>query len=314
MESHTDFSTITPQGLYTKMTNEEDFVLIDALTDDHFEKVHIPGAKNACVFEVVFLNKVEGIISDRKKEIIVYGSSSKSMDAVTAAEKLVRANYANVNALAGGLALWREEGYPLEGEHIEVSDFSEQGLRLGNGTYRVRVDTSVIEWAGRNPNRKHFGTVQLAGGDMTVKDGVIGGSFEIDVTSLRNIDLEGDDLQPVLLSHLKSDDFFFVKLFPRAFFSIRSAKPVEEPTLSSPNLEVKGTLELRGIKKEVEFPATASLLPEGAVTVEAHFDFDRTRWGIIYGSSRFFEYLGMHLVFDLISIQLRLILERNDGH
>jgi hypothetical protein len=34
----------------------------------------------------------------------------------------------------------------------------------------------------------------------------------------------------------------------------------------------------------------------------AHFDFDRTRWNVIYGSSRFFEHLGMHLVFDLISI------------
>ena len=312
MKSHTDFSAITPQELHTKITNGEDFVLLDTLTDDHFEKVHIPGAKNACVFEVVFLNNVERIIPERKKEIIVYGSSDRSMDAVTAAEKLVRAGYANVDALAGGLARWREEGYPLEGEHTELLDVSEQGLRLGDGTYTVRVDTSVIEWAGRNPNKKHVGTVQLAGGDITVNGGIIGGSFEIDMTSLRNIDLEGDDLQPVLLSHLKSDDFFFVKLFPRAFFRIMTAQPVEKPTLSSPNLKVRGVLELRGMKKKIGFPATLSLLPEGGAAVEAHFDIDRTRWGILYGSSRFFEFLGMHLVFDLISIQLRLVLKSND--
>ena len=311
MKSHTDFSAITPQELYTKMANEEDFVLLDTLTDDHFEKVHIPGAKNACVFEVVFLNNVERIIPERKKEIIVYGSSDKSMDAVTAAEKLVRAGYANVNVLTGGLVQWRREGRPLEGEHTEISDSSEQ-LRLGDGTYTVRVDTSIIEWAGRNPNKKHVGTVQLARGDITVNGGSIGGSFEIDMTSLRNIDLEGDDLQPVLLSHLKSDDFFFVKLFPRAFFSIMTAQSVEKPTLSSPNLKVRGILELRGMKKEIRFPATLSLLPEGGAAVEAHFDIDRTRWGILYGSSRFFEFLGMHLVFDLISIQLRLVLESND--
>lgn len=37
-----------------------------------------------------------------------------------------------------------------------------------------------------------------------------------------------------------------------------------------------------------------------------HFDIDRTRWGVICGSSRFFKHLGMHLVYDPISIQVRI--------
>ena len=65
MENSPDFSNITPQELHRKMTDEQNFLLTDTLTQDHFEKVHIPGAKNACVFEVVFLNNVEGIVSDR---------------------------------------------------------------------------------------------------------------------------------------------------------------------------------------------------------------------------------------------------------
>jgi hypothetical protein len=44
------------------------------------------------------------------------------------------------------------------------------------------------------------------------------------------------------------------------------------------------------------------------MTIEAHFDIDRTRWKVIYGSARFFEHLGMHLVFDPISIQIYLML------
>ena len=40
---------------------------------------------------------------------------------------------------------------------------------------------------------------------------------------------------------------------------------------------------------------------------EAHFDIDRTRWNVIYGSTRFFEHIGMHLVFDLISFQVKLV-------
>jgi polyisoprenoid-binding protein YceI len=129
------------------------------------------------------------------------------------------------------------------------------------------------------------------------------------MASIKNINLEGNDLQPVLISHLKSDDFFFIKMFPRAFFNLKTARLMEKPNLSSPNFKVNGTLNLRGIKKEITFPATVNPLPEGGAIVEAHFDIDRTRWGLLYGSSRFFEHLGMHLVFDLISIQMRLVVQ-----
>lgn len=70
MGSYTNFCKISPQELYKKMTNDENFVLIDTLTNDHFEKVHIPGAKNACVFEVVFLSNVGGIVSDKKTRLL----------------------------------------------------------------------------------------------------------------------------------------------------------------------------------------------------------------------------------------------------
>ena len=53
--------------------------------------------------------------------------------------------------------------------------------------------------------------------------------------------------------------------------------------------------------------ATITRTPENGLAAEAHFDIDRPRWNIIYGSTRFFEHLGMHLVFDLISIQLRIL-------
>jgi len=66
-------------------------------------------------------------------------------------------------------------------------------------------------------------------------------------------------------------------------------------------------LELRGLKAQQDFMATVTKTPENGVAAEAHFDIDRTRWNIIYGSTRFFEHLGMHLVFDMISIQVRIV-------
>jgi len=52
---------------------------------------------------------------------------------------------------------------------------------------------------------------------------------------------------------------------------------------------------------------TVFKLPDNKLVAEAHFDIDRTRWDIIYGSNRFFSHLGMHLVYDLISLQMKII-------
>ena len=51
----------------------------------------------------------------------------------------------------------------------------------------------------------------------------------------------------------------------------------------------------------------AAFIEDNGLVAEAHFDIDRTRWKVIYGSTRFFEHLGMHLVFDLISFQVKIV-------
>jgi rhodanese-related sulfurtransferase/polyisoprenoid-binding protein YceI len=300
-------TTVSHEKLRAWMEEGRDLVIIDILPGDVYRKRHLPDAKNACVYEVVFPQQVEAIVPDRSREVVVYGSRIASMDAATAAEKLARLGYQRVHVLSGGLAAWREVRYPLEGE--EVDDTLDPGthLILPEGAYAVDTDQSTLEWTGRNPNGRHFGTVKLAGGEITVQGSEISGSFVIDMQTIKNVDLEGNEWQPILIAHLESDDFFFVKLFPAARFTITSAELVDDPTLSSPNLEVEGILELRGMRNSLNFPATVSTLADGRIAAEAHFDLDRTRWRVIYGSSRFFEHLGMHLVFDLITIQLRIV-------
>ncbi len=307
MTAQQGYREIEVRDLRQWMNEGRSFLLIDTLPGERFEKIHIPGARNACVFQVIFPDEVQKIASEKDQPIVLYGSSSATMDGVTAAEKLVRMGYQKVFTLTGGIAAWRATGYPLEGKSIDEWQEAGAAFRLEDRIYQVDCEKSTVEWAGRNANTRHHGTLCLASGEITVKEGAIGGTFEIDMKSIKNIDLEGDALQPVLTSHLRSDDFFFVTLFPKATFTISSAKLVENPTWSAPNFEVKGTLELRGVQKEISFPATVNHRAEGGVTIEAHFDIDRTRWKILYGSSRFFEHLGIHLVFDLISLQLRIL-------
>ena len=130
------------------------------------------------------------------------------------------------------------------------------------------------------------------------------------MNSIENMNLKGDELQPVLVSHLKSEDFFLVKAFPTAKFIINGGKLAEKPYLSLPNYEVDGTLDLRGVKADISFSTTIANTDDNGLVAEAHFDIDRIHWNVIYGSTRFFENLGMHLVFDLISFQVKIVAKK----
>ena len=114
----------------------------------------------------------------------------------------------------------------------------------------------------------------------------------------------------MLEAHLRSDDFFFTKMFPKATFTIKEANRIEPGWLTAPNYHVNGELKLRGVSADFEFDATVALIENGSLAMETHFDIDRTCWNVIYGSTRFFEHLGMHKVFDLLSFQIRLIVAR----
>jgi polyisoprenoid-binding protein YceI/rhodanese-related sulfurtransferase len=306
MDRFENIDQISPGELRRWMDEGKSLVLIDTLPKDHYQKVHLQGAENACVFEVSFLDQVKTIVKDINRTIVVYGSSAATMDALNAAEKLTQAGYSQVFALEEGIEQWRSSGFACEGRESDQPEKTEQVLCLEDRVYKADLEKSLIEWAGRNPNSKHHGTAQLSAGEITVAGGKITGNFDIDMESIKNINLEGDPLQPVLISHLKSDDFFFVRMFPKASFAIQRAFPLKNPTFTTPNFEVHGILELRGVRAALQFLATFNKLHDGQIAVEAHFDIDRTRWGIIYGSSRFFEHLGMHLVFDPISIQLKI--------
>jgi polyisoprenoid-binding protein YceI/rhodanese-related sulfurtransferase len=298
---------VTPKELSAWIEEKNSFFIIHTLTGIHFQKVHLPGAQNACVFEVTFLDQMHSITADKNAEIVLYGSSERSMDALTAAEKLKLDGYHRIMILKGGIESWRTLGYPLEGDSADIVPDPGVRLLLPEGQYQIDTDQSIIEWFGRNPNTKHFGTVRISKGQIQIENGNMTGAVEIDMDSIENINLEGDELQPVLVSHLKSDDFFLVKVFPKAKFTINSGQLAEEPHLSAPNYEVNGTLNLRGVKADLSFAATIANADAGGLIAEAHFDIDRTRWNVIYGSTRFFENLGMHLVFDLISFQVRIV-------
>ena len=307
MTLQNDKNKLAPKQLIALLEEETSTTLVDLLPPDYFEDQHIPGAKNACVFFVSFLDDLATIVQNKKGRVVLYGSSSRSHDTKVAVEKMTRAGYQDIYQLEGGLEAWCGAGFVCEGGLADQVDDPQVGVSLPNSTFAIDTNRSTIEWVGRNPHSRHVGTVEISEGLITSKKGSFSGTIEIDMNSIHNVNLEGDELQPVLEAHLKSDDFFFTSMFPKAVLKIEEAVPIEHGSQTTPNFLVKGELSLRGVSASLDFDATVSHADENTLLLEAHFDIDKTRWNVIYGSSRFFEHLGMHKVFDLISLQLNII-------
>lgn len=305
-------SKITTDELKNMLSSQEHLV-VDTLPPEHFERRHIPGARQACVYEVNFLQQITDLGATPETPIALYGAGPLSQDCLCAANKLLQAGFSNVFIYRDGLEGWRNAGYSLEGTAPDEVDAPHPELTLEQERYTLLPAECAFTWIGRNNNGRHWGTLLVSEGHLEKKQGGDGqeleGQFQLDMHSIRNHDLEGDAMRPVLEEHLKSDDFFFSQSFPTATFTIDSMRPITESCATTANFAVEGELALRGLKRKVAFDAQLRNVADGRLGFMAHFDLDRTRWGVIYGSARFFHHLSYHLVWDTISIEFRLILD-----
>ena len=166
-------------------------LLIHTLPAEHFAKIHLPGAVNACVYQVTFLDDMKALCADNDKAIVLYGSSKHSLDAVTAAEKLQRCGYRQVFVLDGGIAAWRGAGLPVEGDAALGDVDPTSRLPPLNGEYQLDTAASMVTWSGRNQNNKHFGTLPLKSGLLIVHGPSLTGELVVDMDAMENINLAG---------------------------------------------------------------------------------------------------------------------------
>ncbi|MEX2144845.1 MAG: rhodanese-like domain-containing protein [Candidatus Spechtbacterales bacterium] len=110
-----DLKNILTKVLKEKLDSHEDFLLVNVLSKESFEFMHIPGSLNADVHQDDFLEKMEELTGgDKGKEIVVYCSSATCQASPSAARKLAEAGYSNVAHFSEGLAGWKEAGYEFE--------------------------------------------------------------------------------------------------------------------------------------------------------------------------------------------------------
>ena len=287
-----------------RLGTSDDVAIVDVMTPEDFAERHLPAAINACIYEVAFLDRIHAAMPDRNARIVVYDDTDTTRAARQAAERLAENGYADVAVLSGGLQAWLRDGYPLSGNPARPLE-----PVLQDGRFELDTAASRLEWTGRNINNRHYGTVPLVSGWVAICCGLVGGgSVTLDMTGISNRDLTDETYRAMLEGHLKSADFFDVTRYPTGTVTLAASDPLAIVPAGTVNTRLQVLLTLKGITHNLDIPAVVEPQGDGSVKVQATFAIDRTRWDVTYGSGRFFERLGMHLVHDEVGIDLFLVL------
>lgn len=169
-------------------------------------------------------------------------------------------------------------------------------------TLSVNVAESKVVWLGKKVTGEHTGTIGIAQGNLEFsKDQLSGGTFEIDMKSIANTDIEDQEYSKKLEGHLKSDDFFGVEKFPKSTLVIKKVK------LEAGNkYHVKGEITIKGITNAIEFPVEV-IVAGSKATASATITIDRSKFEVKYGSGSFFDDLGDKMIYDEFTLEVTLV-------
>jgi len=132
-----------------------------------------------------------------------------------------------------------------------------------------------------------------------------GGSFIMDMSSIKVEDLTDAKQNGDLVGHLKSPDFFAVDSHKVANFVITSVEALPAADAEGNTHSISGNLTIKGITNGIKFPAMVQM-DAASVKANAKFDIDRTLWNIRYGSGKFFKGLGDKMINDNITLNINL--------
>lgn len=169
-------------------------------------------------------------------------------------------------------------------------------------TYTIVPQKSTLAWHGKKVTGEHNGTVDINKGNL-VFDGtkLTGGMIEIDMKSVKDLDLKDAGYNKKLTTHLMSDDFFNAEKFPVSTLKITKVTPK-----GGTNYEVTGDLTIRGKTNPVVFPATVTL-DGGSATTSAKIVIDRSKYDVKFGSKSFFENIGDKMIYDEFDLTVNLV-------
>lgn len=170
-------------------------------------------------------------------------------------------------------------GGPKANESAEAGDAAKADSTAT--AYSINPDASTVAWKGsKSTGSDHTGNVKLKSGSLSAKNGaLVAGKFVIDMKSITNEDLKADaKAMGDLIGHLASNDFFSVDSFPEASFEITEATAMAADAQGN-NTQVKGNLTIRGVTRQISFPAKVETTDAG-ITAAGTIVFNRLEWNI----------------------------------
>jgi len=166
-------------------------------------------------------------------------------------------------------------------------------------SFKADASTSIINWKGYKPAGSHYGTIVLKSGNLNVEGDQISGSFVVDMSTIKDADGSGR-----LEGHLKSKDFFEIESYGTSKFEITSSKT------NNGKLQVTGNLTIKGITKEITFPATI-LRGDGMITLTSEtIQINRADYNIQYKSKSFFNNLKEKFINDEFDLQVKIVAKK----
>ena len=102
---------ISRNELKEKIERGDDLALVDALSRQHYERSHLPGAIN---LPYEFVDDAEQKLPDKDAEIVVYCMNVNCAASGEEVRELKEMGYKNVRHYAEGKQAWIQAGLPVE--------------------------------------------------------------------------------------------------------------------------------------------------------------------------------------------------------
>ncbi|RPD45402.1 YceI family protein [Hymenobacter sediminis] len=176
-------------------------------------------------------------------------------------------------------------------------------------SYALQPQLSTLGWVGKKVTGQHNGNIQFKDGDVQVRGNqIVGGTFTVDMNSLKVEDIKEKEYSDKLVGHFRSDDFFSIDKYPTSTFKITSLTPLKGDANGN-NATVTGDLTIKGITKPISFPAKVGV-KNGVASASGTATIDRTKYDIKYGSKSFFESIGDKAIMDDFTMSFNVIAKK----
>lgn len=216
-----------------------------------------------------------------------------------------------------------------EGTSVNATK-AETGLMITDSAEFVPVDSvmSIITWIGSKPTGKHNGVIHIKNGQIALQeDTLAGGEISIDIKSIQVMDIKPEEeANKKLTDHLLSEDFFDAVTYPEGSFEVTRLESydstklevkdefitentpalIKEFMVENPTHLISGNLTLRGVTKNITFPAVVKI-GSSVVKIEAKFNIDRTDWNLSYNSeSRAIDKAKDKFIYNTVNVGFSL--------